>query len=77
MSQEMSDVTMHIDEDTTHDQREALRNHLMQRSGVIAAVYHDEQPHLMVIEYDPQSVDTAAFLDVAKSSGLTAQLIGL
>jgi hypothetical protein len=77
MGQKMTDVTMHIDEDTTHEQREALRNHLLQQSGVMAAKYNDDTPHLMLIEYDPESVDTSAFLDVANSSGFHAELIGL
>lgn len=77
MGQKMTDVTMHIDENLTHEQREALRNHLLHQTGVIAASYHDNKPHLFVIEYDPDAVETAAFLDVAKSSGLHAELIGL
>jgi hypothetical protein len=77
MGQKMTDVTMHIDEETTHDQREALRNHLLQHNGVMAATYHDDKPHLFVIEYDPDAVNTSAFLDVAKSSGINAELIGL
>ena len=77
MSEKMTDVTMHIDEDTSHEQREALRDHLLQRDGVLAAAYHDEKPHLVVIEYDPDLVKSADFIEIAKSSGLNAQLIGL
>ena len=77
MSEQMADITMHIDENTTHEQREALRDHLLQHKGVVAAAYHDEKPHLMVIEYDPEDTSSADFLDIAKSSGLTAELIGL
>lgn len=77
MSEKMTDVTMHIDEDTSHEQREALRDHLLEHDGVLAAAYHDEKPHLMVIEYDPDIAKSADFIDIAKSSGLHAQLIGL
>jgi hypothetical protein len=77
MNGKMTDVTMHIDENTTHDQREALREHLLQHKGVMAADYHDERPHLIVIEYDPDAANSSDFLDVAISSGLHAELIGL
>jgi len=77
MSEKMTDVTMHIDEETSHEQREALRDHLLQKDGVLAAAYHDEKPHLVVIEYDPDLVKSSDFIDIAKSSGLHAQLIGL
>ena len=77
MSEKMTDVTMHIDEETSHEQREALRDHLLQRDGVLAAAYRDEKPHLMVIGYDPEIIKSTDFLEIAKSSGLHAELIGL
>lgn len=77
MSENMVDVTMHIDENTSHEQREALRDHVLQHKGVMAAVYHDEKPHLMIIEYDPEFANSSDFLDIAKSSGLHAELIGM
>lgn len=77
MSEKRTDVTMHIDEETSHQQREELRNHMLQRNGVMAADYRDETPHLMIIEYDPDVVHSIEFLDVARSSGLHAELFGL
>ncbi|MCG6975981.1 MAG: hypothetical protein LJE56_06150 [Acidiferrobacterales bacterium] len=77
MSEKKSDVILHIDEDTSHDQREALRDHLLQHNGVMAASYRDEKPHLMVIEYDPEITRTTDFIDIAQSSGLHAQLVGM
>jgi hypothetical protein len=77
MSEKMTDVTMHIDEETSHEQREALRDHLLQRDGVLAAAYRDEKPHLMVIGYDPEIIKSVEFLDIVKSSGMHAELIGL
>ncbi|MGW8247177.1 MAG: ATP-binding protein [Acidiferrobacterales bacterium] len=77
MSENIADITMHIDEETSHEQREALRDHLLQRDGVMTAAYHDEKPHLMVIGYDPDIIKSTEFLDIAKSSGLHAELFGL
>jgi hypothetical protein len=68
-------VTLHIDEDTTHDERESLRDALLDLNGVMAAAYHDEKPHLMVIVYDPALVKSIEFVSVAKSRGLHTELI--
>ena len=77
MSDKMADVTMHIDEETSHQQREELRDHILQREGVITADCRDETPHLMVIEYDPDVTDSQTLLALAKQHGIHAELIGL
>ncbi|MBD3609694.1 MAG: ATP-binding protein [Gammaproteobacteria bacterium] len=77
MSTQIVDVTLHIDEETSHEQRESLRDKLLQCNGVAAAAYHDEKPHLMVVEYNPESANSSDFLDIAKGLGLHAELIGL
>jgi hypothetical protein len=68
-------VTMHIDENTTHEDREALRDALLALNGVMAAAYHDERPHLMVVIYDPQRVKSVEFVNAAKRRGLHAELV--
>ena len=72
----MSDITIHIDESTSHDEREGLRDTILAMDGVMAAAYHDEKPHLMVIGYDPDVVDSAAFLKAVSNRGLHGELIG-
>jgi hypothetical protein len=64
---------MHVDENTTHDNREALRDALL--NGVRAAVYDDENPHLMVVIEDPERVRSIEFANTARSRGLHAELI--
>ena len=68
-------VTMHIDENTTHEDREVFRDVLLGMDGVMAAAYHDEKPHLMVIIYDPLLVKSIEFVNAAKLHGLHAELI--
>jgi hypothetical protein len=68
-------VSLHIDENTTHDEREGFRDALLGLEGVMAAAYHDERPHLMVVVYDPALVKSIEFVDVAKSRGLHIELI--
>ena len=68
-------VTLHVDEETTHDERESFRDELLNLDGVMAAAYHDDRPHLMVIVYDPALVKSTQFVDIANSRGLHAELI--
>ena len=76
MSDLMVDVTLHIDENTTHDEREAFRDTLLALDGVMAAACHDEKPHLMLIEYDPEIINSIEIVNAAKKSGFHAELIG-
>ena len=71
-----AEVTLHIDEETAHDQRESFRDRLLVKDGVIAASCHDERPHLMLIEYDPEIINSKEFLAEASNTGLHAELIG-
>lgn len=77
METKMTDVTLHIDDNTSHDEREELRDSLLGLQGVMAAAYHDSKPHLMVVEYDPDAINSNEFIAAAKNKGLHAELIGL
>ena len=77
MSDQVADITMHIDENTTHEDREKLRDELLSMNGVVAAAYHDEKPHLIVMAYDPDVVNSLAFVKTAQDQGLHAELVGL
>ena len=68
-------VTMHIDENTTHQEREEMRDALLKTDGVMAAAYHDDKPHLMVIIYDPAKAKSIDFVNLARDRGLHAELI--
>jgi hypothetical protein len=70
-------VTLHIDEDTTHAERENLRDRLLGRDGVFSASCHDERPHLMLIEYNPDIINSMEFVTEASNRGLHVELIGL
>lgn len=77
MSQTMLDVTLHIDEDTTHDERETLRDAFLCKKGVMSADCRDERPHLMIVGYDPENISTAELLVTANRSGYHAELIAM
>jgi hypothetical protein len=77
MTTQIADITMHIDENTTHEARERLRDELLGMDGVMAASYHDEKPHLIVMAYDPNVVNSLTFVKTAQEQGLHAELVGL
>jgi hypothetical protein len=77
MSQDMVDVIIHLNEATSHADREALRDQLLAHPGVMAADCHDDKPHLFLVVYDPDVVSSMDLLKIAKSRGLHAQLAGL
>ncbi len=77
MEQKMTDVLVHIDENTTHSDRENLRDKFLALDGVMSADYHDEKPHLMVILYNPDIIKSIEFINTAKGMNLHAELVGL
>jgi hypothetical protein len=77
MGTRWAEVTLHIDENTTHEERESFRDLLLKKAGVIAASCHDERPHLMLIEYDANIINSMEFVKEAGRKGLHAELIGL
>ncbi len=77
MATQMVDVTIHIDETLDHTRLEQLRDKMLAESGVMGAAYHDERPHLMVVEYDPARNSSANLLNAIKAQGVHAELIGL
>ena len=76
MNTKLAEVTLHIDENTSHDQREGFRDVLLAMSGVMAAARHDEKPHLLLIEYNPDAINSIEFVNAAKKHNLHAELIG-
>ncbi|MDH5633311.1 MAG: ATP-binding protein [Gammaproteobacteria bacterium] len=77
MSDKMVDITLHIDENTNHADRESLRDDLLHNVGVMAADYDEKTPHLMTIAYDPDKINSSRFVRIAENKGLHAELIGL
>ena len=77
MSDKMVDVTLHLDENISHEEREKFRDSLLNMNGVMAADSHDEMPHLVIIEYDPDTINSSEFVKAAQNSGLHAELVGL
>ncbi len=74
---EMVDVVIHIDETIDHDRRVQIADVVRAHKGVMAAAHHDEKPHLLIVEYDPESVTSRDLLQVGLDQGVHGELIGL
>ena len=77
MFNKIVDITMHIDEETSHDDREVLRDTLLDMPGVMAASCRDKHRHLMVIEYDACTSNPKEFVVAAELQGYHSELIGM
>lgn len=77
MSTTMLDVTLHIDEETTHDERENLRDVFLSKKGVMTADCRDDRPHLMIVGYDPEDITRIELLATAQNRGYHAELIAM
>jgi len=77
MSEKMVDVTLHLDEDISNGDRKVFRDSLLHMNGVMAVASPNEKPHLLTIEYDPETVNSSEFVKVAQDRSLHAELIGM
>lgn len=72
----MCDVVIHMNEDLDHSRREGIKDLLSKKDGIIVAMISDSKPHLMVVEYDPDTVKTLDILHELSSEGIHAQQLG-
>lgn len=77
MNDKMVDVMLHLDENTTHGDRENIRDSLLDLDGVYSADCHDEKPHLIIVAYNPDIINSSELLIVTQDRGLHAELVGL
>lgn len=73
----MADVTIHIDEETSPEERERLEDALRAVDGVMAASSHEDRPHLIVVEFDSSEVSSQQVLETVTAFGVHAELVGL
>ena len=77
MDIQLADVTVHIDETLDSGHRAAIEERLRAMDGVISVHNPDDKPHLAVVEFTPQKTGSQAILEMIKSQGVHAELIGL
>ena len=73
----LTDVTIHIDKETDTDTRNAVDTALRTVNGVISVHMPSNEPHLVVVEYDPDATASSHLLTMVKEVAGRAELIGL
>ena len=73
----LADVTIHIDKDTDADARQAVETALRAVNGVVSVHMPSNEPHLVVVEYDPDATASSHLLTMVKEVAGRAELIGL
>jgi cell division protein FtsX len=77
MSISLSDILIHIDEALSRDRRQAVEARLRDIDGVVSVKIPDEHPHLTLVEYLHDKVDSQRLLAAVKGEGVHAELVGL
>ena len=71
------DVTIHIDKDTDLDTRNSVEAALRTVKGVISVHMPSNEPHLVVVEYDPDATTSSTLLTTVEEVAGHAEMIGL
>jgi copper chaperone CopZ len=71
------DVTIHIDKDTDIDTRKAVEAALRSVKGVVSVHMPSNEPHLVVVEYDPDVATSSDLLSTVEEVAGHAEMIGL
>ncbi|MGV6857629.1 MAG: heavy-metal-associated domain-containing protein [bacterium] len=69
-------AVVHINENLSDQQIHELEYHLAQERGITAACVNDRARHLMVVDYDAESIAAKNVLNDVQASGYHAELIG-
>lgn len=77
MSNKLVDITLHIDENLNPEQRGTLEESIRALDGVVSVHNSDKTPHLTIVEYDPDEMDSQRILKRVTDQGTHAKLIGL
>jgi hypothetical protein len=77
MDIQLADVIVHIDENLPKEQRGKIEEKLRAMDGIVSVHNPDDRPHLSVIEFNPDVSSSGAILEMVKSQGVHAELVGL
>lgn len=76
MTEYDANVVVHIDETLTAHEIHEIEKGLSGYNGIISACVHEKTPHLMVVDYDPNTVTSATLLSFVAGNGVHAELVG-
>lgn len=70
-------LVVHIDESLDNTHIYDLERDLILRDGVLSACVSDSHRHLMVVDYDADTISSGEIIAFVRGSGVHAELIGL
>ena len=77
MTINLADLTLHIDEALSPEQRGTIEESLRALDGVVSVSNRDQTPHLTIVEFDPTAIKAHDILDRVTRQGAHAELMGL
>jgi cell division protein FtsX len=77
MGKDTADVTVHIDETLEHSKLQEIADEIRKIDGVDSVSFHDDKPHLMIVQYDPNQTDSSSIHQTVTATGVHAELLGL
>jgi hypothetical protein len=77
MSSNFADVTIHIDEDLSPEVRLTIEDSIRALDGVVSVHNSSKTPHLTVVGYDLDEMDSKRILKRVTDQGVHAELVGL
>ncbi len=77
MDIKLVDLTLHIDENLSPEQRETIEESLRALDGVVSVHNSDNTPHLTIVQYVPDKLDSQGIVKRVTDQGAHAQIVGL
>lgn len=77
MNVQLADVLVHIDQSLSPEQRSLMEAALRAMDGVISVHNPEDRPHLSLVEYVPEKINSQAILRAVTGRGVHAELVGL
>jgi len=71
------DVTVHIDENLSPEQRIEIQDSIRALDGVVSVHGSVKTPHLTIVQYNPEEMDSQRILKRITNQGAHAELIGM
>lgn len=71
------DVMVHVDESIPAEEMYKLENMVRSDACVIGACTSKEDPHLLMVSYNPECTSSGKVLNLVRAQGLHAELVGL
>jgi len=77
MDLNLVDLTVHIDENLSPEQRITIEDSIRALDGIVSVHGSSKTPHLTIVQYNPEEIDSQKILKRITSQGVHAELIGL